>query len=195
MSAADIRECADNLEFSLYQAVSSVRIYPTKADTKFDEMHGFEKDNENTDILLYKEYFKEMGLPFPSPYPEEFQHGVFEGKPYNAQTESVYGRILVLQDWELKNEYKTNAIIKVLFSSMMKGFYSLGQDWIIFNPNVAENYMKEMNYLYHTKKSYENFLEKQGFIKTYGRLHDGDYCYCYHIQNRLDKPTLSFFTN
>ncbi|WP_336769912.1 hypothetical protein [Bacillus bombysepticus] len=180
---SDIRDIADAYSFDRYQAVSSVRIYPCREEAEFDAMEGFMFDEEsNTSWLKLQEISRETGIHI-SPYAKGFEQGTFEGRPYSKKTSSVWGRILVLNEISIQEEYRTNAIISSLFRSMLLAFKNIGLDSLIINPNINEEYMEKGNYPFTTQKQYNAFLSKQEFTKTYGRLHDKQFCWYMDLQS------------
>ncbi|MCF7625524.1 hypothetical protein CQ056_28210 [Peribacillus simplex] len=178
-----IRDMADGNSFDMYQAVSSVRIYDSEVEAGFDEMEGFLEDqNGNTPWLEIQNNARETGI-HAFAYPKGLEQGTFEGLPYHPTTQSVWGRILVLEDITIQEEYRTNAITNAIFLNMLATFKNIGLDWVIINPNINEDYMKNENYPFYTQEKYNKFLAKIGFIKTYGRLHNEQYCWCFDLQN------------
>jgi len=181
ISVSDIRDIADGYSFDQYQSLSSVRIYQDAAEADFDKVMGFEHDNENTPWFGIHEMAKATGIN-PFSYSKGYEQGTFEGRRFHPNTKSVWGRILVLHETSIREEYRTNAITKVLFQNMLKCLRNIGLDWVIVNPNINEEYMKMNKYPLHTQKSYKTFLSKLGFELTKGRLRDNDSCYCYQLQ-------------
>lgn len=180
---SNIRDMADEYGFDLYQALSSVRIYCSKDEAILDEIEGFPSyPEENTPWIELQNFARETGIHAFS-YEKGFEQGTFEGLPYHAETLSVWGKILVLNDIKIQEEYRTNVIINTIFKNMLSTFKNIGLDWLIVNPNIDEEYMKHENYPFSTQKKYNTFLSKIGFTKTYGRLHNEQFCWCLYLQN------------
>ncbi|PFJ73247.1 hypothetical protein [Bacillus cereus] len=180
---SDIRDMADGYSFDMYQAVSSVRIYPSEEFSILDEIEGFPDDpEENTPWLEFQNIARETGIHAFS-YEKGFEQGTFEGLSYHEKTSSVWGKILVLYDIKIQEEYRTNSIINTIFPNMLSAFKNIGLDWVIINPNISKEYMKHKNYPFSTQKQYNTFLSKIGFVKTYGRLHNEQFCWCLDLQS------------
>ncbi|RGP42645.1 hypothetical protein [Bacillus thuringiensis] len=180
---SNIRDMADGNSFDMYQALSSVRIYRSEDEAILDELEGFPDDpEENTPWIEFQNFARETGIHAFS-YEKGFEQGTFEGLPYHAKTSSVWGKILVLNDIKIQEEYGTNAIISSIFQNMLATFKNVGLDWVIINPNINEEYMKSEEYPFSTQKKYNEFLSKIGFTKTYGRLHNDQFCWCLDFQN------------
>lgn len=177
-----IRDMADGNSFYLYQSVSSVRIYNSEDEAEFDKMIGFQEDpNGNTPWLEIQNMARQTGIHL-FPYDKGFEQGTFEGLPYHLTTQSVWGRVLVLDDITIQEEYRTNAITSAIFKNMMGIFNKVGLDWLIINPNISEDYMKDEDYPFDTQDMYNEFLINIGFIKTHGRLHNDEFCWCFELQ-------------
>ncbi|GAB6458340.1 hypothetical protein bcgnr5390_10200 [Bacillus luti] len=180
---SDIRDMADNHDFDMYQAVSSVRIYSCRDEAEYDKMAGFINDADcDTPWLKLQNIARETGVHI-SPYQKGFEQGTFEGKPYDKKTSAAWGRILVLNEISIQDDYRTNVIISSLFRSMLLAFKNIGLDSLIINPNINEDYMEQGNYPFTTQKQYNAFLSKQGFEKTYGRLHNKQFCWYMELQS------------
>ncbi|MED1304784.1 hypothetical protein BK704_01420 [[Bacillus thuringiensis] serovar konkukian] len=179
---SNMRDMADGYSFDMYQALSSVRIYCSKDEAILDEIEGYIDDpEENTPWIEIQNYARETGIHAFS-YEKGFEQGTFEGLPYDEKTFSVWGEILVLNDIKIQEEYRTNVIISTIFRNMLLAFKNIGLDWLIINPNINEEYMKRENYPFSTPKKYNTFLSKIGFTKTYGRLHNEEFCWCLYLQ-------------
>ncbi|MGR9635274.1 hypothetical protein ACU82A_30270 [Bacillus cereus] len=180
---SNIRDMADEYSFDMYQALSSVRIYCSKDEAILDEIEGFLDDpEENTPWIEFQNFAREIGIHAFS-YEKGFEQGTFEGLPYHDKTSSVWGKILVLNDIKLKEEYRTNIIISTIFRNMLLAFKNIGLEWVIINPNINEEYMKHENYPFSTQKKYNTFLSKIDFTKTHGRLHNEQFCWCLYLQS------------
>lgn len=180
---SNIRDMADGYSFDMYQALSSVRIYCSETEAILNEMEGFLDDpEENTPWIELQNFARETGIHAFS-YEKGFEQGTFEGLSYHEKTFSVWGKVLVLNDIKIQEEYRTNVIISTIFRNMLLAFKNIGLDWIIINPNIDEEYMKRENYPYSTQKKYNSFLSKIDFAKTHGRLHNEEFCWCLYLQD------------
>lgn len=179
---SDIRDMADNYSFDMYQAVSSVRIYYSEEAALIDESEGFPGlRNEDTHWLGLQDFARQTGIHIFS-YEKGFEQGTFEGIQHDSETHSVWGKVLVLNEITIQEEYRANAIINNIFQNTLSVFKKTGLNWVIINPNINEEYMKEKNYPFYTQKNYNDFLSKIGFSKTHGRLHENKFCWCFGLQ-------------
>ena len=187
MHIADIRGAADGVEFSLYEAVSSVRIFEDEDHAVAEEMWDYRDFNECETPNYIREAKEKMAivkLAGLSPYPEGFEQFTFEGKAYHEQTVDVWGKILILNDIEfdplINNPVITEVLTKQLFDSLKYlGYF----DWVIVNPNIDAEYLIENNYPASNSEEYGQLLEKLGFSKTYGKLaSDRLCCYCMRLR-------------
>lgn len=150
-----MREIADDLGDHLFQSISSVRVYSSKQHAETVKSMGFQMD-KRTDTFLN-----------------------FDSFPFHEETESVWGRIIVLDDISLSNELNTLTIFTTLFNNMIAAFVNLGIEWIIINTN--EDFILSET-PFQNRRSYNEFLSNIGFKKSYGRSANNDFSYCYHLQ-------------
>lgn len=148
-----MREIADDFGDHLFQSISSVRVYSSQQHAESDKSMGFQMD-KRTDTFL-----------------------IFDSFPFHEETESVWGRIIVLDDISLSNDLNTLPIFTTLFNNMIAAFVNLGIEWIIINTN--EDFSAHP---FQTRVSFNEFLSNIGFKKSYGRTANNDFSYCYHLQ-------------
>lgn len=177
-TATEIREIADSIDFSFYQSVASVRIYPDKNSLIYGLPLEPMQHNKLLKELCYAvEYGTEHNLI--GGYSPGFGRYTFEKNNFSPKTTSVYGKILILEDICFTNEYNKRFITEHFIKIMLKHFKLLGLfNWVIVNPNIQENYIKEHNYpAAKSIETYKKFWESFKFERSYGKLHNDDYCY------------------
>ena len=82
-----------------------------------------------------------------------------------------------------EKEYNKRYITEYFIKLMLTQFKLLRYyDWVIVNPIINPEYMKENNYPSPTsQESYTKFWESFKFNRTYGKLHNNDFCLVYKI--------------
>lgn len=188
MHVSEIREIADGMEFNLYEALSSVRIFIDEMEMDYEKGTGYEVYYEfetSEFILKMKEKMKILKQQGLSPYNDGFEQYTFEKLPYHKDTINIWGKILVIDDIEIyslfNKAFLTEELIKQLCESLKYvGFF----DWLIVNPNIDnQHYFANNNYPVSSFEEYNALLNKAGFTKTYGKLKKGRFCYCMKLIN------------
>ncbi len=180
---SDLRDIADGKEFHLYETLSSVRIFFDELNSEIEKEHGYKDyyENETTDFILgMKEKMKVIKQQGFSPYPEGFEQYTFEDQPYHEETIDIWGKILVLDDIEFYSLFNKPFLTEALFNQLCESLKYLGYfDWLIVNPNIDDPaYFANNNYPVSNMEQYNALLEKFGFAKTHGKLHNNRFCYC-----------------
>lgn len=185
MHVSIIREIADSIEFQLYQSLSSVRIFSNKEHAKLEKYFGYKNfyEEETTDFILgMKDKMKVIMQHGLAPYSEGFEQYTFEDKSYHQNTIDVWGKVLVLDDIEFYALFNKPFLTKPLITQLLDSIKHIGYfDWLIINPNIDSEYIVSKNYPASSTEEYKNLLEKLGFVKSYGKLHDNQFCYCMNL--------------